>query len=124
MRKVQLIALFLLAAGCATGRDMTSKNYLPEWENQLVYFPNPSETSGGQWAVKGGGMVAKGVEETIRLPLAVAGNVALNAYYIPTWPLRWTFRGDKRLIVWQPLFQVGESAGSHYFSQEWNQDLV
>ncbi len=116
-----LILAGLVCGGCANGRDLTSEHYLPEWENKLVTFPNPSETSGGQWAVRGTQAAAKGVENTIRVPLAIAGNAAIQAYYIPTWPLRAIVRGDKRLIVWHPLFKVGENAGSDFFSSEWNE---
>jgi hypothetical protein len=123
-RAILIVPLLLMLAGCATNRSLTSKHYLPDWENQLIYLPNASESSGGQWAVKGGKAVASGVEHTVRVPLALAGNAAVNAYYIPTWPFRWAFRGDKRLIVWRPILSVGESAGSKYFSSEWNQDLV
>lgn len=121
--KLLFILLFFLA-GCATSRTLTSEHYLPEWENRLIYLPNPSESSGGQWAINGGKAVAAGVEQTVRVPLAIAGNAAINAYYIPTWPFRWAFRGDKRLIVWHPVFSVGQSVGSKHFSSEWNQDLV
>ena len=123
-KRLLLIVPALLVLGCATNRTLTSKHYLPEWENQLIYLPNPSESSGGQWAIKGGQAIASGVEQTVRVPLAVAGNAAVNAYYVPTWPFRWAFRGDKRLIVWRPIFSVGESAGSKHFSSEWNQDLI
>lgn len=122
VKKTSLLLLAgLFLAGCATSRDLTSGHYLPEWENQLVTFPNPSETSGGQWAVNSTRAAAKGVETSVRIPLAVAGNAAMHAYYIPTWPLRAVFRGDKRLIVWHPLFKVGENAGSDFFSSEWNE---
>ncbi len=118
------ILLLTVLSGCATNRTLTSKHYLPDWENRFIYLPNPSESSGGQWAVKGGKAVAAGVEQTVRVPLAIVGNVAINSYYVPTWPFRWAFRGDKRFIVWQPVFSVGESVGSSYFSSEWNQDLI
>lgn len=115
-------ALFI--SGCATGRDMTSSNYLPKWENQIINLPDPSETSGGYWAAKTAQNVTKGVGKVILFPFAILGNVAVNAYLIPTWPLRWAIRGDKRLLVWYPIFHVGEETGSDYFSKEWNKDLA
>ncbi len=118
---LSLVFLALVLSGCATGRDLTSEHYLPEWENQLVTFPNPSESSGGQWAVRSSRAAAKGVETTVRVPLALAGNTALHAYYIPTWPLRALFKGDKRLIVWHPILKVGENPGSDFYSSEWNE---
>ena len=45
-----LLLLMLLISGCATGRDITSKHYIPEWENELVNLPAPSESSAGFWA--------------------------------------------------------------------------
>lgn len=126
--KHPLIAYSLLAilvfSGCATGRDMTSANYLPKWENKVINLPDPSETSGGYWAAKTAQTITKGVGKAVLFPFAVLGNILVNAYLIPTWPLRWAIRGDKRLIVWYPLFHVGEEVGSEPFSKEWNKDLA
>jgi hypothetical protein len=122
--KKQIIAALLLFAGCATSRDLTSPHYLPEWENKVFNFPAPTETSGGRWITQGTQRVAHGVGNTLLVPFAVVGNVAANAYYIPTWPVRSLARGDKRLIVWHPLFGVGNRAGSDTFTKEWNHDLV
>lgn len=116
--------LALILAGCATGRDMTSPHYLPEWENRVFNVPNPSETSAGFWVVKVSEKVAYGTGRALLIPFALLGNVALNAYLIPTWPFRWLFRGDKRLLVWVPVFHVGEDVGSSEFSKAWNRDLV
>lgn len=113
----------LLLAGCATGRDMTSKHYLPEWENKLVNAPNPTETSAGFWVVKATQKTAYFMGRTLLVPFALVGNVLVNAYLIPTWPVRRAFRGDKRLLVWYPIFHVGTDAGSSEFSKEWNRDL-
>ena len=128
MKSFKLAALLTLACllplGCATGKDMSSEHFLPEWKNRLVYLPNPSESSGGYWARKAAHQIAKGIERTVFFPFAIAGNVAANAYFIPTWPFRYFIRGDKRLIVWYPMFHVGEDAPSEYFSQQWNQDLA
>lgn len=127
MKKGLLFCIFLLlisCIGCASGKDITSKHYLPEWQNHLFTFPAPSESSGGGWVVQSAKGVATGVKEVTRLPFSLAGNTALNAYYIPTWPFRWWIRGDKRLIVWYPLFETGQKTGSRYFTKEWNQDLV
>ena len=114
----------LLAAGCATGRDLTSKHYLPEWENRMINIPSPSETSGGYWAAKSAQKISHGIGRVLLIPFAVLGNVAVNAYFIPTWAIRWLIRGDKRLIVWYPLFDVGQDVGSDYYSKEWNRDLT
>ena len=123
MRK--LFVLFLIClTGCATGRDLTSSHYLPEWENHVFNFPAPSETSGGQWIARSTGKVAHGIGHILLFPFAIVGNVAVNAYYIPTWPVRGLVRGDKRLLVWHPVFGVGSTAGSDYFTKEWNNDLV
>ena len=118
------LSLCFILSACATGRDMTSRHYIPEWENRIINLPKPSETSGGYWASKTVKVTSKGIERLILFPFAVLGNIALNAYSIPTWPFRWIFRGDKRLIVWQPLFHVGEDVGSDSFSKQWNADLV
>lgn len=114
----------LLLSGCATGRDLTSENYIPEWENKLFNFPAPSDTSGGRWAMEGARKVGTGIENTLMFPFAIAGNAAVNAYYIPTWPIRAIARGDKRLLVWHPIFGVGSTVGSDFYSKEWNRDLV
>ena len=129
MTSKQLFPCFLLlgltfSLGCATGRDLTSQHYIPEWENKMFNFPAPSETSAGRWVIQGTQKVGAGIENVLLFPFAVAGNVAVNSYYIPTWPLRLTFRGDKRLLVWSPLFGVGSTAGSDVYSKEWNNDLV
>ena len=116
-----LIVLFL--SGCATNRDLSSPHYLPDWENRLFTFPSPSETSGGYWAVKAARATGQGIGGLLLFPFALGGNLAINTYSIVTWPFRWTFTGDKRLIVWYPLFHSGEKAGSRYFSEEWNEDL-
>ena len=113
-----------LFAGCATGRDLTSSHYLPAWENKLIQAPPPSETSAGHWAAHTAGKIGTGLKRTLLFPFAVVGNVALNAYTIPTWPIRYPLRGDKRLIVWHPLFHDGENTGWEYFSKEGNSDLV
>ena len=117
------ILLTMVLSGCATGRNMTSKRFLPEWENKILNFPNPKETSAGFWAAKTAQKISYGIGRTLLFPFAILGNVAVNAYLIPTWPFRWLFRGDKRLIVWVPMFHVGEEVDSDYFSKEWNQDL-
>jgi len=122
--RILAIILFLGMCGCATGRDLTSPNYIPEWENQIISLPDPSSTSSGYWAAKTVKAASKGVERIILFPFAILGNVAVNAYLIPTWPFRWLLRGDKRLFLWHPLFGVGEEVGSDYYSKEWNQDLV
>ena len=123
-----LTSIFLLCilifGGCATSRNLTSKHYLPEWENKFFNFPNPSETSAGFWAAKTAQKISFGIGRTILFPFAILGNVVVNAYLISTWPLRWIFRGDKRLIVWYPLFGIGDDVGSSYYSKEWNRDLV
>ena len=128
MQSKNLTALIIFSVivlnGCATGRDMTSSHYLPEFENKFFNFPNPSETSGGYWAAKTTQKVAHGIGRTILFPFAILANVAVNAYLIPTWPVRWLFRGDKRLLVWYPLFGVGDDVGSSYYSKEWNRDLT
>ncbi len=113
-----------MTAGCASGRDITSPAYLPEWENKVINIPNPSETSGGYWAAKTARGISQALGRAILFPFAVLGNIAVNAYLIPTWPIRWLMRGDKRLIVWYPLFKVGEEVESDYYSKEWNRDLV
>lgn len=116
--------LFLMCVtGCATGRDLTSPHYIPEWENKVFNFPAPSETSGGQWVVESSAKAAHGIGRTLLIPFALVGNAAVNAYYIPTWPIRSLFRGDKRLLVWRPLWGVGSTVGSDYYSKEWNKDL-
>ena len=122
--KLGYFVFIFVMAGCATGRDLHSSHYIPEWENKFVNFPSPSETSGGQWAVRTSQKTAYAVERTLLFPFAILGNVAVNSYYIPTWPVRWVTRGDKRLLVWQPLFDVGSTAGSDFYSKEWNKDLV
>ena len=119
-----LILLVICSNGCATARNMTSPNYLPDFENKFYNFPNPSETSGGYWAAKTTQKVASGIGHTVLFPFAILGNVVVNAYLVTTWPFRWLFRGDKRLIVWYPLFDVGTDVGSSYYSKEWNRDLV
>lgn len=118
------VMMILCLTGCSTGRDLTSPHYIPEWENKLINFPSPSDTSGGRWVIESGKKVGKGIENTVLFPFAVAGNAAVNAYYIPTWPLRAIARGDNRLIVWHPLFGVGSTVGSDFYSKEWNTDLV
>ena len=123
MKKLILL-LAVLLTGCATGRDLTSPHYLPEWENKVFNFPAPSETSGGRWVTQSSQKVARGVGNALLFPFAIVGNVAVNSYYVPTWPFRSLIRGDKRLIVWYPLFGVGSTAGSDYFTKEWNYDLV
>jgi hypothetical protein len=110
-------------SACATGRNISSPHYLPEWENQVFNAPSPSETSAGFWTVKAVEKISYGIGRALLIPFAVAGNIAMNAYYIVTWPIRWPLRGDKRLIVWYPLFHVGEDVGSDYYSKEWNRDL-
>lgn len=122
--RMTMLMYFIMFSGCATGRDLTSPNYLPEWENQLVNFPAPSETSGGRWIAQGTQKAAHGVGNALLFPFAIVGNVAVNSYYVPTWPFRSLFRGDKRLIVWHPLFGVGSTVGSDFYSKEWNYDLV
>ncbi len=124
MKIVPVLVLLTVLTGCATGRDLTSEHYLPEWENKYFTVPSPSETSAGYWAAKTADKVAYGTERVILTPFAFLGNVALNAYYIPTWPVRRLFRGDKRLVVWEPIFHVGEEVHSDFFSKEWNKDLV
>ena len=116
--------LLLITTSCATGRDLTSDNYIPEWENKLFSVPNPSETSSGYWAAKTVKAVGHGVERVLLFPFAILGNVVVNAYYIPTWPFRWLFRGDKRFVVWKPIFSYGEEIGSDYYSKKWNEDLA
>lgn len=123
MKKLPLL-IILLFAGCATGRDITSPHYIPEWENQVFTFPAPNETSGGRWIARSSQKVAQGVGNIILFPFAIIGNIAVNSYYVPTWPVRSLFRGDKRLIVWHPLFGVGNTAGSDFYTKEWNRDLV
>lgn len=123
-RLIILPLAILFLSGCATGRDMTSKHYLPEWENHILNFPNPSSTSAGYWAKSTAHQVSHRTEQVILFPFAVLGNIAVNAYMIPTWPFRWAIRGDKRLIVWYPLFHVGEEMGSPAFSKQWNDDLT
>jgi hypothetical protein len=125
MKKTMIAALIAFCfAGCATGRDLTSSHYIPGWENQVFTFPAPSETSGGHWVARSSEKVAEGVGNALLVPFAFIGNVAVNAYYVPTWPVRSLVRGDKRLIVWHPLFGVGSTAGSDFYSKEWNRDLV
>lgn len=125
MKKTAILILtaFILN-GCATGRNLTSEHYIPEWENKYFTAPNPSETSGGYWAAKTANKIVHGTGRFILIPFALLGNVALNAYYIPTWPVRRLVRGDKRLIVWNPIFHVGEEVHSDFFSKEWNRDLI
>ena len=117
------LILTMLFSGCATSRNLTSKHFLPKWENKIFNFPNPKDTSAGFWAAKTARKVSYGIGRTLLFPFAVLGNVAVNAYLIPTWPFRWLLRGDKRLIVWYPIFHVGEEVDSDTFSKEWNQDL-
>ena len=124
MRYSALFILMFLMSGCSTGRDITSKRYLPIWENRVINFPAPTETSGGYWTVQAAKKTGDAVGSTILFPFAVLGNTAVNAYYIPTWPVRWAVRGDKRLIVWYPIFDVGQHTGSRYFTEQWNEDLV
>ena len=124
IQKIAQLLIVIMLAGCATGRDMTSSHFIPQWENKIINLPTPSETTGGYWAIKAAKATGKVIERIIVFPFALVGNIAVNAYYIPTWPLRWMFRGDKRLIVWYPLFDVGEEVGSEYYSKEWNKDLV
>ena len=102
---------------------MSSPHYLPDWENKIINVPDPSETSGGYWAAKTAQKISSSIGKVILFPFAVLGNVVVNAYLIPTWPFRWLFRGDKRLIVWYPLFHVGEDVASDYYSKAWNKDL-
>ncbi len=116
--------LSLSLSACATGRDLTSANYIPEWENKLFTLPAPSDTTGGRWFIQGSKKLAGGIGNVVLIPFALVGNVAVNAYYIPTWPVRRVIRGDKRLIVWYPIFQVGSTTGSDFYSKEWNNDLV
>ena len=113
-----------MLSGCSTGRDMTSEHYLPKWENRILNFPNPSGTSGGYWARKTADKISDATARIVLFPFAVLGNVVYNAYLIPTWPFRWALRGDKRLMVWNPLFHVGEDVGSDNFSKQWNEDLT
>ncbi len=120
---VSIILIIFCCTGCSTSRDLRSSHYLPDWENRLFTFPSPSETSGGYWAVKAARATGQGIGHLLLFPFALAANLALNAYYIITWPVRWPLRGDKRLIVWHPLFASGEKVGSRYFSKEWNEDL-
>lgn len=103
---------------------MTSDHYLPDFENRIFNFPSPSETSGGMWAAKSVNKTTEMIGKTLAVPFAILGNVLINAYYIPTWPLRWLIRGDKRLVVWHPIFHVGDEVGSDYFSSEWNKDIA
>ena len=126
MRKVSALILLIsiLVSGCATGRNMTSSNYIPEWENRIFNFKAASDTSGGRWAIKTAETTANGVGKLLLFPFALAGNVVVNAYYVVTWPFRWAIRGDKRLIVWHPLFGVGNDVASEYYSDAWNRDLV
>ena len=122
----KLIGFLLLIScltGCATSRDLSSTHYLPQWENRFFTVPSPSETSGGYWAAKTAGAIGNGLGHLLLFPFAIGANLAVNAYYIVTWPVRWPLFGDKRLIVWYPLFTHGEKAGSRYFSKQWNEDL-
>ena len=124
MKKAIWLLIFLqLLSSCATARKMSSPHYLPEWQNRFFTFPNPSETTGGYWAVKAASATGKGIAHLLLFPLALAGNLVVNTYYIVTWPVRWPLRGDKRLLVWYPLFARGDKVGSRYFSREWNEDL-
>lgn len=120
---VLLLISSLLLSSCATGRDLTSNHYIPEWENKIINLPNPSETSSGYWLVRGTQKAGYYLGRTLLIPFAVAGNMLVNAYYIATWPIRWPLRGDKRLIVWYPLFKVGDEVASDFYSKEWNRDL-
>ena len=122
--KFGLLLLGFCLAGCSTSRDLTSKHYIPEWKNEFINVPAPTETSGGYWTVKAAQTTGNAVGRTLLVPFAVAGNTAMNAYYVPTWPARWLFRGDKRLLVWYPIFKVGDRVGSSYFTEKWNEDLV
>lgn len=125
MRKFALFLLVtLIFTSCATGRDLSSPHYLPKWKNNIFNFPSPSETSSGYWVTKTASSIGKGVGRILLFPFAILGNVAVNAYYVPTWPFRWAFRGDKRLLVWYPIFDVGKEVGSSYYSTEWNKDLA
>ncbi|MSR76865.1 MAG: hypothetical protein EXS63_01350 [Candidatus Omnitrophica bacterium] len=121
---VILILSSLFLNGCATGRNLASSHYLSDEENKFFNFPNPSETSAGYWAVKAARKTAYAVGRTILFPFAILSNGVVNVYLISTWPFRWIFQGDKRLIVWYPLFGVGENVGSSYYSKEWNHDLI
>ena len=112
-----------ILTGCATGRDLTSKHFIPAWENKIVNLPNPTETSSGYWFVKSTQKAGYYLGRSLLIPFAIVGNVLVNTYYIVTWPIRWPLRGDKRLIVWYPIFHVGEEAGSDFYSKEWNKDL-
>lgn len=122
--KLPTLVILIFFCGCATGRDLTSPHYLPAWENKIIQIPAPSETSGGNWVIESSKKAGKGIEALVLTPFALAGNAALNAYYIPTWPVRAIARGDRRLIVWHPLFKVGAVAGSEFYSKEWNRDLI
>lgn len=114
----------LLVSGCATGRDFTSERYLPEWENQVLSFPAPNETSAGYWAEKTVEGIGKTLARIVLTPPAILGNALINLYYIPTWPLRWLLRGDKRLIVWHDMFHNEYEIGSAEFAEVWTADLV
>ncbi len=116
------LVIFHLSA-CATSRDLSSSHYLPEWENRFFSVPAPGETTGGYWAVRSMHAAADGLGHLLLFPLAAIGNIVINLYYIVTWPIRWPLFGDKRLIVWYPLFAKGEKIGSRHFSKEWNEDL-
>jgi len=114
----------ILITGCATGRNLTSSHYIPEWENRLIKFKSASDTSGGYWAVKTAQMASKGIGKIFVFPFALVSNIVVNTYFVATWPLRRVFMGDKRLIIWYPLFGAGNTGGSAYYSNEWNRDLV
>lgn len=103
---------------------MTSPHYIPDWENRLINFKAASDTSGGYWVVKTAETTSKGIGKLLLFPFALAGNVVVNAYYVVTWPFRWVIREDKRLIVWHPLFGVGNNVASEHYSDAWNRDLV
>lgn len=125
MRKkiISFALVVLIGAGCASPRDLSSPHYLPPWENRLFSVPSPSETSAGYWAVKAAHGTGKVLGHLLLFPIALGGNLLINAWFIVSWPVRWPLHGDKRLIVWYPLFSRGEKAGSRYFSKEWNEDL-
>ena len=122
-KMISLILILVTLAGCSTSRDLSSSHYLPAWENRLFTFPSPSETTGGYWAAKAASATGKGIGHLLLFPFALAGNLVINAYYIVTWPIRYPLCGDKRLIVWYPLFSKGDQTGSRYFSKQWNEDL-
>ena len=118
------MVLALILNGCGTGRDLASRHYIPEWDNRAFSIPAPSKTSAEYWVNQSVQKVGKGVGHVLLFPFALLGNILINAYYIPTWPVRRILRGDKRFIVWRPLFGYGEEVRSSYFSEMWNRGLV